>query len=99
MNLGPEDDSMVLETFKPVAEAYQWPQELWANKTVLFLTGEAQEAYWSLGTALAWDYKIAILDHLGLTEEAYECRFVQEAFDPHAQPQAVTKRLKDFCTH
>lgn len=97
-----DDPKALLTTFKQVVETYQWPQDKRIVKVAPLLTGEAQVTYQALWADVAQDYKtpkVAMLDWLGLTEEAYCHRFRIETWDPNIQAQALAPKLKDLSTH
>lgn len=71
-------EANLLETFEQMAEVYQCPCDLWAIKLAPCPTGEAQAAYWVLGTKAACIYDIwqlVIFDCVGLMEEVYRWQF------------------------
>lgn len=83
-----------------MAKAADWEESVWAVHIAQFLNGEVQVAYWVISDEQANSYpvvKVAILDWLGLTPEAYRHRFLVEPFPQgaHLQPLDVVCLPRD----
>nr|XP_033808563.1 uncharacterized protein LOC117363993 [Geotrypetes seraphini] len=99
--LAPEDDiEDFLLAFERVAGASHWPQDQWAIKLIPCLAGRALEAYRTLNTEQASDYKClkeVLLEYLGHTPEQYRMQFRALKMEPGERPKALAQRLKRLC--
>ena len=73
-----DDVEHFLTTFERLAQAYQWPPDMWVLNLAPLLTGKAQSAYASMDMDKAREYqsvKEAILKRYDIHEETYRQRF------------------------
>ncbi|XP_058036519.1 zinc finger and SCAN domain-containing protein 31-like isoform X1 [Ahaetulla prasina] len=90
-----------LATFERVADASQWPREEWVTHLVPVLSGQAQQAYFSLDAKDKADYgkvKVAILrldDYLAL--EAHRQRFRHFCYRAADGPRMACQQLQELC--
>ncbi|KAM6452511.1 zinc finger and SCAN domain-containing protein 16-like isoform 2-T6 [Liasis olivaceus] len=92
-----------LATFERVADASQWPREEWVTRLVPVLSGQAQQAYFSLDPKDKADYgkvKVAILrldDYLAM--EAHRQRFRHFCYRDAEGPRMACQQLQELCHH
>ncbi|KAM3820850.1 zinc finger and SCAN domain-containing protein 16-like isoform 1-T1 [Vipera latastei] len=90
-----------LATFERVADASQWPREEWVTRLVPVLSGQAQQAYFSLDAKDKADYgkvKVAILrldDYLAI--EAHRQRFRHFCYLAADGPRMAFHQLQELC--
>ncbi|ETE61632.1 Zinc finger protein, partial [Ophiophagus hannah] len=90
-----------LATFERVADASQWPREEWVTRLVPVLSGQAQQAYFSLDAKDKADYgkvKVAILkldDYLAI--EAHRQRFRHFCYQAADGPRMACQQLQELC--
>ena len=73
-----DDIEHFLTTFERLAQAYNWPPDMWVLNLAPLLTGKAQSAYASMDKERAREYqpvKEAILKRYDINEETYRQRF------------------------
>ena len=73
-----DDVEHFLTTFERLAQAYQWPPDMWVLNLAPLLTGKAQSAYASMDMEKVREYqsvKEAILKRYDIHEETYRQRF------------------------
>ena len=73
-----DDVEHFLTTFERLAQAYEWPPDMWVLNLAPLLTGKAQSAYASMDMDKAREYqsvKEAILKRYDIHEETYRQRF------------------------
>ena len=73
-----DDIEHFLTTFERLAQAYNWPPDIWVLNLAPLLTGKAQSAYASMDKERAREYqpvKEAILKRYDINEETYRQRF------------------------
>ena len=73
-----DDIEHFLTTFEHLAQAYNWPPEIWVLNLAPLLTGKAQSAYASMDRERAREYqpvKEAILKSYDINEETFRQRF------------------------
>ena len=95
-----EDDAQAfLEAFEVAAEACQWPTEEWGVRPLPLLSGEAQQAAYSLPPAAKIQYKNirkAVLDRTGYSPEEQRRRFRNLVLAANDRPFAYSQRLADL---
>ncbi|XP_026567554.1 zinc finger and SCAN domain-containing protein 31-like isoform X1 [Pseudonaja textilis] len=90
-----------LATFERMADASQWPREEWVTHLVPVLSGQAQQAYFSLDAKDKADYgkvKVAILrldDYLAI--EAHRQRFRHFCYQAADGPRMACQQLQELC--
>ncbi|XP_044303747.1 zinc finger protein 24-like [Varanus komodoensis] len=90
-----------LATFERMADASQWPREEWVARLVPILSGQAQQAYFSLDPKDKGDYgkvKVAILrldDYI--TAEAHRQGFRHFCYQAAEGPRGTCRRLQELC--
>ena len=73
-----DDIKHFLTTFERLAQAYNWPPDIWVLNLAPLLTGKAQSAYAGMDKERARDYqpgKEAMLKRYDINEETYRQRF------------------------
>ena len=73
-----EDIEVYLTTFERLAEANEWPREVWAARLAAVLTGKARQAYVRMDLAESKDYdkvKAAVLKRYDRDAEYYRTKF------------------------
>ncbi|XP_060110994.1 zinc finger and SCAN domain-containing protein 16-like [Heteronotia binoei] len=96
------DMPALLASFEHVAIACQWPQGELVARLLPALSGDAREAYLSLGASDRQDYwkvKAAILKREPLTTEKRRQRFRQFRYQEARGPQDAYRRLRELCHH
>ncbi|XP_042627809.1 uncharacterized protein LOC122147866 [Cyprinus carpio] len=91
-----------LQVFKNTAQCEAWPEDEWARALAPLLTGEAQQAYFSLPFAAAEDYnevKREILARLGFSPVCAAQQFHEWEFKPHMPARAQAAELSRIAQH
>lgn len=90
-----------LATFERVADASQWPREEWVTRLVPILSGQAQQAYFSMDPKDKGDYrkvKVAVLrldDYL--TAETHRQGFRHFCYQDAKGPRGTCQQLQELC--
>ncbi|XP_015263404.1 PREDICTED: zinc finger and SCAN domain-containing protein 31-like isoform X2 [Gekko japonicus] len=95
-----EDAKGFLTSFEQVAEACRWPQEEWATRLLPALSGEAQQAFISLGARDREDYgkvKAAILRRDAISREKIRQHFRHFCYQESDGPRGTYRRLQELC--
>ncbi|XP_060112252.1 zinc finger protein 24-like isoform X1 [Heteronotia binoei] len=90
-----------LTTFERVADASQWPREEWVARLMPVLSGQAQQAYFSLDPKDKGDYgkvKVAILrlDNYMATE-THRQGFRHFCYQDAEGPRGTCQKLQELC--
>lgn len=90
-----------LATFERVADASQWPREEWVTRLMPALSGQAQQAYFSLDAKDKGDYgkvKVAILrvDSYVATE-THRQSFRHFCYQDTEGPRGTCQQLQELC--
>ena len=95
-----EDDAQAfLEAFEVAAEACHWPGEEWVVRLLPLLSGEAQQAAYSLPPSARGVYnnvRKAVLDQTGYSPEEQRRRFRNLSMADEEYPFAYAQRLTDL---
>uniref|UniRef100_A0A8D0DGS7 Uncharacterized protein n=1 Tax=Salvator merianae TaxID=96440 RepID=A0A8D0DGS7_SALMN len=90
-----------LATFERVADASQWPREEWVTRLVPVLTGQAQQAYFSLDAKDKSDYgkvKVAILRLENyIATETHRQGFRHFCYQEAEGPRGTCRQLQELC--
>ncbi|XP_062994286.1 zinc finger and SCAN domain-containing protein 31-like [Elgaria multicarinata webbii] len=90
-----------LATFERVADASQWPREEWVTRLVPVLSGQAQQAYFSLDAKDKGDYgkvKVAILRLDDYTSaETHRQGFRHFCYQDAEGPRGTCRQLQELC--
>ncbi|XP_060095034.1 zinc finger protein ZFP2-like [Heteronotia binoei] len=95
-----EDAKAFLASFEQVALACQWPRDKWAMLLLPALSGEAEQAFNSLGVQDREDYgkvKAAIFRREAITRERQRQRFRQFRYQEAEGPRTVYGCLWELC--
>ncbi|XP_054851405.1 zinc finger protein 24-like [Eublepharis macularius] len=90
-----------LTSFERVADASQWPREEWVTRLMPVLSGQAQQAYFSLDSKDKGDYgkvKVAILrlDNYMATE-THRQGFRHFCYQDAEGPRGTCQKLQELC--
>ncbi|XP_053156139.1 zinc finger protein 397-like [Hemicordylus capensis] len=95
-----DDAKSFLASFEKVAEACRWPREQWVARLLPALSGEAEEAFLTLGNQDKEDYgkvKAAILQGEATNMERRRQRFRQFCYQEVEDLQEVHSQLRELC--
>ncbi|XP_054833926.1 zinc finger protein 287-like isoform X2 [Eublepharis macularius] len=89
-----------LASFEQVAEACQWPKEVWVIGLLPALSGEAEKAFFGLDIRDREDYgkvKTAILRGDALSREKQRQQFRCFSYEEAEGPRGAYSRLREMC--
>ncbi|CAI5768546.1 zinc finger protein 397-like isoform X1 [Podarcis lilfordi] len=95
-----DDAKAFLASFEQVAQACRWPREEWAARLLPALSGEAEQAFWSLEAGDREDYgkvKAAILHGDALSREKNRQYFRRFCYREAEGPRGAYSRLQELC--
>ncbi|XP_060093872.1 zinc finger protein with KRAB and SCAN domains 8-like isoform X2 [Heteronotia binoei] len=95
-----EDAKGFLASFEQVAEACQWPKEEWVTQLLPALSGEAQQAFISLGARDRGDYgkvKAVILQEDAISREKIRQHFRYFCYQESDGPRGTYNQLQELC--
>nr|XP_056723329.1 zinc finger protein 721-like [Euleptes europaea] len=95
-----DDAKAFLASFEQVASACQWPRDKWVTLLLPALSGEAEQAFSSLGARDREDYgkvKAAILQREAVVREKQRQHFRQFCYQEVEGPRVVYGRLQHLC--
>nr|XP_003218091.3 PREDICTED: zinc finger protein with KRAB and SCAN domains 1 isoform X1 [Anolis carolinensis] len=95
-----EDAKAFLASFEQVAKACRWPKEEWAARLLPALSGDAEQAFQSLGARDKKDYgkvKAAILRADALKIETQRQHFRQFCCQEVEDPRRVYSQVQELC--
>ncbi|XP_060616127.2 protein FAM200C-like isoform X1 [Anolis sagrei] len=90
-----------LASFEQVAKACRWPKEEWAARLLPALSGEVEQAFWSLEAGDRNDYekvKAAILRVEALRAELQRQHFRQFCCQEVEDPRRVYSQVQELCS-
>nr|XP_008103991.1 PREDICTED: SCAN domain-containing protein 3 isoform X1 [Anolis carolinensis]XP_008103992.1 PREDICTED: SCAN domain-containing protein 3 isoform X1 [Anolis carolinensis]XP_008103993.1 PREDICTED: SCAN domain-containing protein 3 isoform X1 [Anolis carolinensis]XP_008103994.1 PREDICTED: SCAN domain-containing protein 3 isoform X1 [Anolis carolinensis]XP_008103995.1 PREDICTED: SCAN domain-containing protein 3 isoform X1 [Anolis carolinensis]XP_008103997.1 PREDICTED: SCAN domain-containing protei len=90
-----------LSSFEQVAKACWWPEEEWVARLLPALSGEAEQAFWSLEARDREDYgkvKAAILRAEALRAELQRQHFRQFCCQEVKDPRRVYSQVQELCS-
>ncbi|XP_053146172.1 zinc finger protein 3-like [Hemicordylus capensis] len=94
------DATTFLASFEQVAEACQWPREVWATRLLPALSGEAEQAFSRLDAEDREDYgkvKAAILRGDTMRREKQRQHFRRFCYQEAEGPRGAYRRLQELC--
>ncbi|XP_048345196.1 zinc finger and SCAN domain-containing protein 31-like [Sphaerodactylus townsendi] len=95
-----DDTKGFLASYEQVAEACQWPKEVWATRLLPALSGEAEQAFSRLDPRDREDYgkvKATILQWDAITRERKRQQFRRFCYQEAEGPRAVYSQLRELC--